>query len=177
MKRENRTNLANIITLSRIILSIFLLFIEKNSLIFLSIYSICGLTDILDGYVARKTKTESQFGAKLDTFSDFVFFIIAFIIFYNVFLKYIKLIIIVFLIRQFSIIIIHKKYNEFAMLHTYLNKLAGISLFFIPFFLNFDNSNIIINIIGYICLLSSIEELMINIKSNSLDLNKKSIFI
>ena len=73
MKRENRTNLANIITLSRIILSIFLLFIEKNSLIFLSIYSICGLTDILDGYVARKTKTESQFGAKLDTFSDFYF--------------------------------------------------------------------------------------------------------
>ncbi|MBP3463386.1 MAG: CDP-alcohol phosphatidyltransferase family protein [Clostridia bacterium] len=33
------------------------------------IYSICGVTYILDGYIARKrkTKTESNFGAKLDT--------------------------------------------------------------------------------------------------------------
>ena len=33
-----------------------LLFIEKYSLLFLTVYSICGFTDILDGYISKKNK-------------------------------------------------------------------------------------------------------------------------
>ena len=72
--------MANVITLIRMGLAISLLFIKKYSISFLIIYTICGFTDILDGYIARKTKTESNFGAKLDTISYLLFFIIMFII-------------------------------------------------------------------------------------------------
>ena len=51
------------------------------------LYFICGFTDILDGYIARKTKTESNFGTKLDTISDLLFFIVMFIIMFDIFLK------------------------------------------------------------------------------------------
>ena len=71
--------MANVITLIRIGLAISLLFIRKYSPLFLILYSICGFTDILDGYIARKTKTESNFGARLDTIADLLFFIVMFI--------------------------------------------------------------------------------------------------
>lgn len=171
--------MANIITLIRIGLAISLLFIKKYSLPFLIVYSICGFTDILDGYIARKTKTESNLGAKLDTISDLLFFIVMFIIMFDIFFKdivCIMFIIIILLIRILSIIIVLKKYNKFAILHTYTNKLTGLLLFFIPYFMNLNGANIIVYIIGVITLISSIEELAINIKSKKLDLNKKSIF-
>ena len=171
--------MANVITLIRMGLAISLLFIKKYSTSFLIIYTICGFTDILDGYIARKTKTESNFGAKLDTISDLLFFIVMFIIMFDIFIKdiiFIVFIIIISLIRILSIIIVLKKYNKFAILHTYTNKIAGFLLFFIPYFIYLNNSNILVNIIGVIALFSSIEELAINIKSKKLDLNKKSIF-
>ena len=171
--------MANVITLIRIGLAITLLFIRKYSPLFLILYSICGVTDILDGYIARKTKTESNFGAKLDTISDLLFCIVMLIIMFDIFLKDIicmVFIIIILLIRILSIIIVLKKYNKFAILHTYTNKLTGLLLFFIPYFIYLDGTNIVIYIIGVIALISSIEELAINIKSKKLDLNKKAIF-
>ena len=121
--------MANVITLIRICLAISLLFMREYSLLFLILYSICGFTDILDGYIARKTKTESYFGAKLDTIADLLFFIVMFIIMFDILLKniiFIIFIIIIFLIRIVSIIIVLKKYNKFAILHTYTNKLTGL---------------------------------------------------
>lgn len=171
--------MANVITSMRIGLAIRLLFIRKYSPLFLILYSICGFTDILDGYIARKTKTESNFGARLDTIADLLFFVVMFIIMFDIFFKDIVCIIfivIILLIRILSIIIVLKKYNKFAILHTYTNKLTGLLLFFIPYFMNFNNANMTVYIIGIIALLSSIEELTINIKSKKLDLNKKSIF-
>ena len=171
--------MANIITLIRAGLAISLLFIKKYSPLFLIIYTVCGFTDILDGYIARKTKTESNLGAKLDTTSDLLFFIVMFIIMFDILLKdkvCIIFIFIILLIRILSIIIVLKKYNKFAILHTYTNKLTGLLLFFIPYFMNLNSANIIVYIIGVIALISSIEELEINIKSKQLDLNIKSIF-
>ena len=172
--------MANVITLIRMGLAISLLFIKKYSISFLIIYTICGFTDILDGYIARRTKTESNFGAKLDTISDLLFFIVMFIIMFDIFIKdiiFIVFIIIISLIRILSIIIALKKYNKFAILHTYTNKLTGLILFFIPYFIYLDGANIVIYIIGVIALFSSIEELAINIKSKKLDLNKSQYLI
>ena len=171
--------MANIITLTRIIFSISLPFIKKYNLLFLLLYTICGLTDILDGYIARKTKTESSFGAKLDTIADLIFFIIIFIVMFDIILKnviYIYFICVIAFIRILSIITILKKYNQFAILHTYANKLTGLLLFFIPYFIYLKEMNIVVYIICAIALFSSIEELAINIKSEKLELNKKSIF-
>ena len=62
---------ANLITGTRILCSIALLFCQTFSPPFFAMYIIAGLTDMIDGTVARKAGTVSKFGAKLDTAADF----------------------------------------------------------------------------------------------------------
>ena len=37
------------------------------------------MSDMLDGYIARKSKTESELGSKLDSMADLIFIIVAMI--------------------------------------------------------------------------------------------------
>ena len=66
---------ANLITISRIILilPVLLLVSEEHNLsnwIALLLFMLAGITDNLDGYIARKTGTESPTGALLDLIAD-----------------------------------------------------------------------------------------------------------
>ena len=67
-----RAGAADFITGARISCSVALLFCPVFSPPFYILYLIAGLTDMIDGAVARKTGTASEFGAKLDTAADFV---------------------------------------------------------------------------------------------------------
>ena len=64
---------ANLITGTRILCSVALLFCPAFSRSFFLLYLAAGLTDMIDGPVARKTGTVSELGAKLDTAADCVF--------------------------------------------------------------------------------------------------------
>ena len=65
--------MANIITCSRVLFSLILLFTRAFSTSFYALYIMAGITDVLDGIVARKFKLESEFGEKLDTVADICF--------------------------------------------------------------------------------------------------------
>lgn len=65
--------MANIITSCRILFSAVLLFFPAFSPVFYVLYCLDGFTDMIDGAVARKTNTVSDFGSKLDTIADIVF--------------------------------------------------------------------------------------------------------
>ncbi len=67
--------MANYITCSRIILILpVLYFVSEEATFFnwvaLAIFIVAGLTDHLDGYIARKTKTTSPLGGLLDLIAD-----------------------------------------------------------------------------------------------------------
>jgi len=67
--------LANSITLLRIFIILPVIYLTslenlENNLLALFLFIIAGLTDYLDGYVARKTNTESNLGALLDLLAD-----------------------------------------------------------------------------------------------------------
>ena len=70
---STKAGTANLITGTRILCGVALLFCPAFSLPFLVLYLAAGLTDMIDGPVARKTGTVSERGAKLDTTADFVF--------------------------------------------------------------------------------------------------------
>ncbi|MBQ6866890.1 MAG: CDP-alcohol phosphatidyltransferase family protein, partial [Clostridia bacterium] len=65
--------MANLITILRILASAALLFCPALSPAFFAVYIFAGVTDMLDGFVARRTGTASDFGAKLDTAADLIF--------------------------------------------------------------------------------------------------------
>ena len=66
------TNLINLITISRIILApiILLFLIFENYLICILLFFLAGVSDYLDGHLARKYKAESQIGEILDPIAD-----------------------------------------------------------------------------------------------------------
>ena len=65
--------MANIISGIRIVISGFLLFCPVLSPVFFMLYIIAGISDMIDGAVARRTNTVSEFGSTLDTAADIVF--------------------------------------------------------------------------------------------------------
>ena len=71
--------MANAITIFRMAASIVLLFCPVLSPAFYVFYIIAAVSDMLDGFVARKTNTASRFGERLDTIADFVFVVVCLI--------------------------------------------------------------------------------------------------
>lgn len=74
-------NISNILTFLRAPLA-FLFLIDRVGVRLIALI-LAMLTDYMDGYVARKTKTTSQFGAKFDPLMDkfFVFFVLGVLLF------------------------------------------------------------------------------------------------
>lgn len=70
MKEFVKKNLANFITSIRLVGALVLMTLNIRSVPFLIIYAICGISDVLDGFVARTLHIQSDFGKKLDSVSD-----------------------------------------------------------------------------------------------------------
>lgn len=65
--------MANAITASRILAALAMVFTAVPSPAFWALYAWCGLSDMVDGAVARRSGEQSDFGAKLDSAADFAF--------------------------------------------------------------------------------------------------------
>lgn len=133
-------HLANIITASRIAASFFLLFFKTLSPWFYVLYVYCGVSDMIDGTVARMTNSQSSFGAKLDSVSDVCFFAVCAIKLFGLIKneKYITVFAaVVLVLKLFSIICGAFKYKRLVMPHTVLNKITGFLLFLVPLTLSF----------------------------------------
>lgn len=127
--------MANIITSIRIICSIALLFSLAISPVFYVLYIVAGFTDMIDGTVARKTNTASDFGSKLDTIADFIFVVACLIKLLPVMdipvwlYAWIGIIALIKIINAISGYVVQKK---FVAVHTVMNKVTGALLFILP---------------------------------------------
>jgi len=133
-------NVANILTSFRILGSILLLFFPVFSKAFYSIYLLCGFSDMIDGTIARKTNSTSEFGAKMDTVADLVFVVVSLI-------KLLPIIHIpgwlwiwvsvIAIIKIWNIIWGYVSKKQFISPHTIMNKITGLLLFLLPLTLSF----------------------------------------
>ncbi|WMJ88379.1 CDP-alcohol phosphatidyltransferase family protein [Anaerocolumna sp. MB42-C2] len=171
--------IANIITVSRIFLSLILFFMFRYPQIFIILYIICGASDLLDGYIARKTNTQTELGAKLDSIADLFFFaviMVSIILWMGIdFIRFIPFIILILIIRLINIGIGIFKYHTFVILHTWGNKLTGLFVFFIPI-ISFTHQSVIFWLIC-IAVLSALEETLIHLSSKQLNRDRKSLFL
>ena len=156
-----KKHIANIITGSRIVLSLPLLFVPLSSAWFYVLYLLCGFTDMIDGTVARKTKSASEFGARLDTVSDFVFMTVALI----KFVPYLR--ISVWLWIWIGVIAMMKLGNvawgfvrtkKFISPHTVLNKITGLLLFLLPVTISFVDLTYTLPIVCTLATVAAIHE-------------------
>lgn len=133
-------NIANIITGFRIVFSIAILFIPPLSVAFYVLYTAAGLTDMIDGTVAGKTNTVSEFGAKFDTIADLIFVAVCLIKLLPILHIPMWLwiwIAVIAVIKVINIIVGFVKQKKWIAPHTVMNKITGALCFLLPFTLSF----------------------------------------
>jgi len=122
----------NIISALRILGAIGLLFINPASVAFWVIYGLCGISDMLDGYLARKLQAQTKTGAVLDSVADLCLVICCAIRLIPVMQIptwlwiWAGIIAAIKLINQVSALVVFK---HFCFPHTMANKLTGLLLF------------------------------------------------
>ena len=156
-----KKHIANIITGSRIAFSLPLLFIPLTSAWFYVLYLLCGISDMIDGTVARKTKCASEFGARLDTVSDFVFMTVALIRFVphlNIPVWLWIWIGIVAMIKIVNIVLGFVRTKKLISPHTVLNKVTGLLLFLLPVTISFVELTYTLPIVCALATVAAIHE-------------------
>ena len=125
-------HLPNAISALRFLGAVCLLFFGVESCAFWAIYFGCGLSDMADGYLARKLGCESKKGALLDSLADLAFVICCCFKLIPVlaFPKWLWIwggvIVAIKVINQISALVMYKKC---IFPHTIANKVTGVLLF------------------------------------------------
>ena len=177
-RTEMKLDLPDILSLSRVVGAVLLLFTTPLSLLFLAVYGYCCITDVLDGFLARRSRSENRQGQILDSTADIVLTVcllaclIPFLPWEGWMITWIAIIAV---IRIISLGIGSMRFGQIALLHTYGNKLSAFLRYLAPFLLAFIDLTPMMVVLCTITTLTSLEDLCINLKSGSLDSNIKSI--
>ena len=128
--------LPNIISASRGVAALAMLFFPVFSPGFWALYCWGGISDMIDGPIARKMNAESELGAGVDSVAD-LFFVICSAI---KILPTVDLPVWVWLwiaaigiVKAAGVVIGSCRQRKFTIPHSLPNKLTGILLFFLPF--------------------------------------------
>ena len=174
----------NIITCIRIAGSIALIHLPSLSLAFYIVYGCCGLTDFLDGAIARATHSTSKLGSILDSIADLLFLgAMA----YKVIPVCVQKLhlgnwILVGVVASFHLsayIICAFRFKRMSALHTYANKLMSALIFLFPFTLIGDIELLYVLYVyigGVFALYSAVEMVLIHCIATRYDIRNKSIF-
>lgn len=161
--------LANKITIARIFflpfMWVFAMYKYLNVLAILLTIVVIG--DILDGYVARKLKQESKFGAKLDALSDSLvyisIFVWSFLIFPDIYIKNLPIVMILLIFTILPIIISIIKFKKIISFHLISSKLLAstIILSFLTLILFNNLLYYILPILSFMIIINSVERVII----------------
>ena len=152
-------HLPNIITALRIVGSIGLLFCNVAEWQFWTLYVFCGISDMIDGWLARRLHAESKTGSILDSIADLVFVVSCAIQLLPILSIpswlwiWAGIIVIIKIVNQILSLIIIKR---FYFPHTIANKLTGFLLFITV--LTIDWCIIPIAIVAMIATFAAIQE-------------------
>ena len=126
------TQLPNIITLLRIAGSMGLLFCDVMGVAYWIIYALCGISDIVDGWLARKLKCITKKGALLDSLADICFVaccawkLLPILELPQCLWLWAGVIVVIKVVNQLSALVMH---GSCYFPHTLANKITGFLLF------------------------------------------------
>lgn len=177
----NVAYIPNCITALRIAGTLGMIFTEPFTLWFYVVYTITGITDILDGFIARRLKVTSEFGARLDSVADVFFYIVMIVKILPKLVKKLPVQIwcavgVIFILRVTSYVFAALKFHKFASVHTIMNKLTVFTVFLVPFFMDTHYLVTICTVICTMGIIALLEELLIHILRKDASADVKTIF-
>ena len=178
-------NIPNALSISRVPLSVLLLFLVDRPIVFLAVYAVIGLTDILDGFLARRCRWESEFGAKIDGFADMGFMLALLSVVFGIMRNILKFKVyvavgvgVVAAVKLVNLTFTKLKFKQWSTMHTLANKYTALPFYLIvPYCVWFQKvPNELILAFLVIVLFANLEETLILARSKEYDENTKSIF-
>ena len=126
--------LPNFVTGLRIIGGIALIFLPVLGVAFYIVYVLCGLSDVLDGFLARRLRTASAFGAKLDSVADLIFYTVLLLrLFPRLWRRLPRwiwaVVGMILCVRLSAYAVAAIRQGTFSARHTYWNKASGVAVF------------------------------------------------
>ena len=168
----------NVITIVRMLCAApLLMLIHQNRAAvgescFWRLWLFCGVSDAVDGALARRWRAASPAGTLLDTIADAAVFIpMAYIFWLHVRISQhiVIWICVIFAIRLISLLVGAVKFHTLVILHTWPNKLTGVLLYLLPLMSTLYEDH---RSVGFLCIIASCaaaEELLILCTSNTLN--------
>ena len=156
-----KKQIANLITSCRILGSIGLLCCPVHSACFYGLYIFCGLTDMVDGTIARKMGAVSEFGAKLDTVADFLFVIASFVKLVPVIRIPVWIWVWAAVIAMGKLVTLVWGFTQMKQMpspHTIANKATGLCLFLLPLTMSFMDLRYTAPVVCAIATIAAIQE-------------------
>ncbi len=171
----------NTVTLLRIIGTAALIFVAPFTSAFYVIYTLCGVTDILDGTLARALKCKSELGARLDSIADLLFYAVMILKIMPKLSEVLPtalwvVIVLTFLLRVASYILAAMKYKLFVSMHTYLNKLSGASIFIVPYFVTGPSALPVCIAVTAVAVFAAVEEFIIHLSQKQYRRDIRTLF-
>ena len=179
IRTKIKNNIPNALSVLRMALAVLLLFPPLLSARFLIVYLLAGLSDLLDGFLARRMGVSSRLGAMLDSAADFLLCAVLLYLFLPAYDWPIWAILwacVIALLRMASLAVCYRKFCKLAFLHTYANKATGFLLLCFPFLLRFFGLTTTAAVLCAVATVSAVEELLIMLISGTLRLNRPSVF-
>jgi len=181
----NLKHIPNIITSVRIILTIILIFIHPPmGVASFVVYCIAGLTDMIDGPLARRIpEGKSKIGTELDSFADMFLIIVGVFVLLPAMELWNWIWPVVIGALSFKIVSASLsgliKHRQVLFTHTIANKLAALFLFIAPILYFFGGSTMVnfyaIFLIFWV-FLATFEEALINLLLNKPNANIRGIW-
>jgi CDP-diacylglycerol--glycerol-3-phosphate 3-phosphatidyltransferase len=137
------------------------MFCQALSPTFYALYIAAGISDMIDGAVARKTGAVSELGSRLDTIADIVFVAVCLIkllpVLHVPLWLYIWIAVIAF-IKVANIAVGFVGQKELISVHSMMNKLTGGMLFVLPLTLTFIDLRCSAAVVCVVATIAAIQE-------------------
>ena len=185
-----RKRIPNILSIARFPLSVVLLFVAHRPVAFVIVYIITGLTDVFDGWLARKFHWDSELGAKIDGFADIAFMLsllgVIFGVLGKTLIPQIKPYVVygvaaVALLKLVNLAFTKIKFKQWATMHTLANKYTAFPFYvLVPLFVVFVDQipswlNMTLLVLLGTVFVANLEETWILSRLKAYDTDTKSI--
>ncbi len=173
-----KPSLPDILSLTRIVGALLLFIPTPLTPAYLGLYLYCCISDFVDGYLARKNGG-SPYGQTLDSAADIILtasLLLTLVPWLPWDWWMIEWIVALIVMRVTSVIIGTIKFKQMALLHTRLNKYAGVFRYVAPFALMVLDLDVTVFLVCAMTTIATIEDFIINLTSKELNRDIVSIF-
>lgn len=172
----------NMITLLRIFGTLCLISCDNYSTAFYIVFTLCGISDVVDGVIARMTNSVSILGARLDSVADLLFYSVMGVKLLPDMIRILPLwlwmaAVAVISTRIVCYIITAIRFRCLSSMHTYMNKLTGFTIFVMPYTIVTDFFVAHCITLSIISAISTLEELVMTLMMRNTYEPKRSIFL